>query len=1170
MPETIEEVEGAILEATTPGFRQRLLARGEARSMIWRDGALPEDAPAFSPLLSYDLLSYGYSLLGMGLRLLEANGSQTLARRAFESAATAIESVITRGPHSRDRGFHRVIAAAGYHLGQFSARAYSLLQAALDSGEITTSERCLVHIMRRDLDTLTTLVSNHCPDNATADANLVETLRGLFEPISGENHSNTDVIDIVDLALTDAFVSAISMALLAFERGEETLLDEAISTLQVGLKAAGDLNLVPQWWCHRIAIHLLRGLWEDSFHRILPGGPTRSDGDDWPRLRATFIASLFRRRRSEINLWPSQLTAAKRALNTGESVVLSLPTGAGKTRIAELCVLACLAEGRRVVFVTPLRALSAQTEATLQRTFTPIGKTVTSLYGAIGASSVDEDLLRLRDIVVATPEKLDFALRNDPTLLDDVGLVVLDEGHMIGAGEREVRYEVQVQRLLRRPDAAGRRIICLSAILPSGGQLGDFVNWLTNDQPDGLIESSWRPTKLRYGEVIWQGDHARLNITVGDEEPFIPRFLEPSTLLTGRKERPFPRDQQELTLATAWRFVDDGQTVLIFCPLKKSVNAFAKAIITLHEQGALRSLFDGNPDDLASAVTIGEEWFGSDHPVLACLRLGVAIHHGSLPAPYRREVEKLLQRGVLKVTVSSPTLAQGLNLSASVLVMHSIWRNGQLIGSSEFRNVVGRAGRAFVDSVGLVVHPMFDNARRRRQNWKTLLEDTTLRDLESGLLRLVARLLGRMQAKLGTKDLDSLLDYVAGTAAWDCPELTSGSDRDAERNRAAWRSQLASLDNAILSLLKDPAIAEGEIEQALDDVLSSSLWARSLARRTEPVQVALRTGLAARTRFLWNRSTPAQRRGYFLAGVGFEAGHQLDEHASTLEQHLQDADQSIRDGNDQAAIEALTSFATIVFDIPPFTPPHSPTRPALPPRWESILAAWLRGEDIPQTTDADETTHTLEFIEDTLAYRLPWALEAVRVRATAHEDPPAERWASSPADEHGLAASAVETGTLNRSAALLIQAGFSSRTGAVAAVTSAAGTFTTIAGLHQWMNTEDLSQRESDPHWPTASTHELWVDFIDRSAAAPDHAWSHTVQHATATWLYGYRPDSGTPYRAVSLADGKTVLESADGRRVGQLVNPLNPNRRGLLKTTGEHDTNTVTLDYRGPSDLHA
>ena len=88
-----------------------------------------------------------------------------------------------------------------------------------------------------------------------------------------------------------------------------------------------------------------------------------------------------------------------------------------------------------------------------------MGKSISTLYGSIGTSRFESDALKTRDIIVATPEKLDFALRNDPSILDDVGLVVLDEGHMIGLGEREVRYEAQIQRLLSREDADSRRIV---------------------------------------------------------------------------------------------------------------------------------------------------------------------------------------------------------------------------------------------------------------------------------------------------------------------------------------------------------------------------------------------------------------------------------------------------------------------------------------------------------------------------------------------------------------------------------------------------------------------------------------------------------------------------------------------------------------------------------------
>lgn len=1163
MPESPEALEAAIRAATAPGFRDRLLARGEARAMVWREGELPQNAPAFAPLLSYDLLSYGYALLGQGIRLLDAGGSDELCRQAFEHAATAIEAVIARGPQSEDRAFHRVVAAACYHLGRFSARAYSLLLTAQDDLQTTVCEQCLILLMLRDLDGLAELVSARRAQNTASDGQLVETLQSLFEPSeNGEPDDEAqapDVIDVVDLALTDAFLGAVSSAMLAFERGDAPLLEQALARLQIGLQGAGELNMVPQWWCHRLAIHLLRGLWQASFHQALPPGPDGGQGGEWSRLRAMFIASLLRRRRSEIELWPSQLDAAARVLNTRESLVLSLPTGAGKTRIAELCILACLAEGRRVVFVTPLRALSAQTEAALERTFVPLGKSVSSLYGTTGVSSVDQDLLRQRDIIVATPEKLDFALRNDPGLLNDVGLVVLDEGHMIGDGEREVRYEVQVQRLLRRPDATDRRIICLSAILPRGEKVEDFVGWLTGDRPDGLITSDWRPTKLHFGEITWRGDHARLDFTDGDEPTFVPRFLEQSPP-QGRRSTPFPKNQQELTLASAWRLVDDGQSVLIFCPLKASVNALAKLVVTLHRQGLLSSVFEGDVGQLSTALTIGREWFGNDHPVLKCLRLGVAIHHGSLPTPYRKEVERLLQQGALKITVSSPTLAQGLNLCASALIVHSIWRNKSVIPASEFRNIVGRAGRAYVDSVGIVLHPMYEKIDYARTNWRELVANTDLRNLQSGLMLLLVKLLARMQRKLGPNYADTLLEYIAGNAAWEFPEIPDEDQEKADKARREWRGQMASLDCALLSLLGEGEVAHEGIEEALDLVLSSSLWARSVARLDEPYQLALGESLAARARVLWTQATPAQRRGYYLAGVGLETGRQLDLHSAALNQHLYDAEVAIFTGHDHASIQALTNFAGIALTIHPFAP-----KEGLPSSWEAILADWLQGT--PTVQMGSDPADTIEFIEETLAYRLPWALEAVRVRAAAGADPNEDPWTVATL-ELGLAVAAVEAGTLNRSAALLMRAGFPSRSGALAAVQGESEAFETLADLHRWLETDTVRRRAEDPNWPTPETHELWTDFLARSATSRTRRWTHIVQQATVTWLDGHVPQPGQPYRAVSMPDTHTALETADAHRVGLLDMALNPQRLGLLTATANSTSDTVELSYHGPSDL--
>lgn len=448
MPTNPEAIIAAITDAATAGFRGRLIARGQARAMIWRDGVLPPDAPAFSPQLSFDLHSYAYGLLGLGLRLLELGGDPNQARIAFEQAATALEAVMAKGNRAEaDRDFHFVMAAASYHLAHLSARAYSLLAVVAAEENFSPIEQALALLIRRDITALRARVYAFRLDGRGSDVTIAALFQQrLAEPAAdAEDRDGQDFLfEGLDLALTDTFYGAFAMFLLALDRGERALLDRAIGQLSESLDICAELNLLPQWWVHRVAIHLLSDLWSNTFHEKVPLLPAGGAAPSWPGLRELFIALLARRPRAEVDLWPSQTEAASRAVDQTDNLVVSLPTSSGKTRIAELSILRCLAGGRRVMFVTPLRALSAQTETTLQRTFGPLGKTISALYGSIGVSGFDEDAIRERDIVVATPEKLDFALRNDPSLLDDVGLLVFDEGHMIGPGEREVRYEVQI------------------------------------------------------------------------------------------------------------------------------------------------------------------------------------------------------------------------------------------------------------------------------------------------------------------------------------------------------------------------------------------------------------------------------------------------------------------------------------------------------------------------------------------------------------------------------------------------------------------------------------------------------------------------------------------------------------------------------------------------------
>src|SRR5690242_6377832 len=106
MPESIQELKSRLTACIAPGFRERLLDRGLARGLIWRDGALPAGAPQFAESLTEDLLDYAHTILAMSLRLRTQDPQAEELNRAFIIAGETIEAAVHRGDSERlDRGF---------------------------------------------------------------------------------------------------------------------------------------------------------------------------------------------------------------------------------------------------------------------------------------------------------------------------------------------------------------------------------------------------------------------------------------------------------------------------------------------------------------------------------------------------------------------------------------------------------------------------------------------------------------------------------------------------------------------------------------------------------------------------------------------------------------------------------------------------------------------------------------------------------------------------------------------------------------------------------------------------------------------------------------------------------------------------------------------------------
>ena len=205
---------------------------------------------------------------------------------------------------------------------------------------------------------------------------------------------------------------------------------------------------------------------------------------------------------------------------------------------------------------------------------------------------------------------------------------------------------------------------------PSGNELDDLTAWIRSDEPGEPVLSDWRPTRQRFGALTWRGKDALLRLDLDDDGPFLDKFVVQKPA-RGKEKKPYPRKNSHLALFAAWEFAVQGKRTLIFSTQANWVESYGKQVVDLCKRGYLDSLLEDEAS-IARALEVGKEWLGKDHPAVACLKAGVAIHHGRLPSPFLRELEVLLSEGVLKVIVASPTLSQGLNLNAAVLLVPGI------------------------------------------------------------------------------------------------------------------------------------------------------------------------------------------------------------------------------------------------------------------------------------------------------------------------------------------------------------------------------------------------------------------------------------------------------------------------------------------------------------------
>ena len=1163
MPYTPEDIIEYIKKVTSDDFRDGFATNSEMLALISRlDGSISSRSHD-EINSSYNLTAYAYALLDLGLRLREKNSNASEAIDAFRSAASSLQSAISISSKEADeKKFDLVIAASSYHLAQLSACAYYQISSLLSSNKLTIIERILMNLILRNVPEMRNVVFDYRLSGLASDETLSESIESWVPNAEKEGRYFEDdvLLECIDMSLTNTYCASMSAFLLGLERGESYLIDKALLILKKGLKVCSEWNLVSQWWIFRITAHIVGDVWSNTYHVRLKAY-AGNDDTEWSRLRELFIATLYRKYRAEIDLWPSQLDAAARSVNEDDDLVVSLPTSSGKTRIAELCILRCMSQRRRAIFVVPLRALATQTEETLRDTFGPLGIRVSSYYEGGEFGQLDRVVTYKNDILVMTPEKLDFATRHDKSILDDVGLLVFDEGHMIKLDERGVKYEALIQRLLRRSDAGKRRIVCLSAVFPSGVGIDDFSNWIRQDQAGRSVRETWQPTKLRFGEVIWKRPNAELIIRINERKCKTEKFISEVALPIELSSKKFPSNQRELCIATAWKIIKRNQTVLIYCPQKRDVEKFASAIIEMYENGVLDPIPAPETSDLEYAIVIAKEWFGEQSDIIRCLNIGIGLHHAALPELYLREIEKLIKNRVITVVISSPTLAQGINLPITSIVLYSIYRydgrSMKPIDVSEFHNVVGRAGRAYIDSEGVVLHPMYTVTKSKMEHWNSRVKDSRKYRLESCLVELVAYLLERVNIMLGREVIED--DYVLGnTYDWDVlGSISRGRGNVEERDE--WNKHVAMLDVMILSLLGDSDTKVEELVVALDEVLSLSLWSKYFQNNRHKDESEYRSLVSSRCQYIWKNSTEKQRKGYFLAGVGFESGRYLDGIEKLVIGSIGNFKKFVDVEEFDNAARSIVEIAELVFASPPFEPDKKPDN------WNLILENWLLGKPpygVGQAGDSD----IVNFIENGVVFKLAWAIEVIGDRALRDIDIGDSARYVVEKRKFELAINSITAGTLSVPASTLILSGFPIRSAAISVVDKLGANFTDRDGLIEWLNSEEILKKRDDVRWPTIASHAIWKKFVSNVFSSDRAEWKRWEWTGNVKWNVD-RPAGEVPLQ-IHHRDSSALVLSVEGDALGVLQHRINKDRAGLTLVKSLSDGDKVSISYIGPNDF--